>query len=115
MVVINSIRKENVYIKAQKGDTFSPLLEFLDVDEAPLDLSPYTFRMQIRDEKGTLYLTWVEGTHFTVTDNTIQFNAIVDLVAGTYYTDMQGTHTDNSITTFFGGKFEVIDEQTRNA
>jgi hypothetical protein len=113
--VINSVRRAEANIRAYQGDTFSPELTFTDANDAALDFTGVTFKMQIRKKDGTLMQTLLQGTDLTLTlPNIISFGTIIDVEKGIYEYDLQGTWPapDDSIITILGGQFEVVKEIT---
>ena len=112
--IINLVRRAEANIKVYKGDTNTFTLSFTDANGDPLDFTGVTFKMQIRDSTtNALLQELLQGTAMTVTlPNTVVFDVVITIAAGTYDYDLQGTYSNLDVITFLGGKFEVLKEVT---
>ena len=109
MQIIDTIRKAKVAIKAEKDNTFMPVLEFFDSLDEPTPLTGWTFTLTLRQSTApyTVVETWTAPASFTVVDNKIIFNKLVTLNEGTYKVDITGTNGAGQIITIVEGTFEV--------
>lgn len=108
-----------VNIEARRGDTFSLTSNISDANGTAIDLTAYTFKMEVREyDDGPLVISSanisVSGTSLGVLTITITATNML-VTAGTYVYGLQATKTsDSSISTWMYGLFEVVQDIVGN-
>ena len=102
-----------------QGDTFDAYtFTGIQIDAVNIDLDDYpTIEMEVRRSKktGTVVKTLTKGSGLTQASATnLTIDAFtVNFTPGTYYYDIQFTHTDGSIYTYFDGVITVTQDVTQ--
>ena len=120
-VVANVSIATRVDIVCWRGDTFVLTATIADVDGNAVDLSVYTWKMEVREyDNGPLVIT---STNITITATnlgvlTVTISAANMLVnAGTYVYEIQATNptpNPDTVTTYLYGQFTVTQDITAN-
>ena len=120
-VVANVSIATRVDIVCWRGDTFVLTATIADVDGNAVDLSVYTWKMEVREyDNGPLVIT---STNITITATnlgvlTVTISAPNMLVnAGTYVYEIQATNptpNPDTVTTYLYGQFTVTQDITAN-
>ena len=118
MASINLITAEVLDITCMRHDTFELDMDWEDSDDNAIDLTAYTFKMQVRkkSDSASAVLTF-DDSDFTkdASGNLVAKKAgtAMTLKAGNYRYDLQATHTStSSVTTWLNGLFIVKDDVT---
>lgn len=105
-------------ITCRRYDTFKLDMDWTDSDNDAIDLTAYSFKMQVRKKStsGTVILTF-DDNDFTAdaNGNLVVSKAGTDMSmkGGNYVYDMQATHTTSSeVQTWLKGLFIVNDDVT---
>lgn len=118
MANVNLDISQTLNITCRKNDTFFLDLVFSNDDETPIDLTAYTFKMQIRRRReANTSLLDLEGTTSFPTQNANGelriFSQDIDLRSGSYVYDLQATHdADQQVITWLAGSFTINDDVT---
>jgi hypothetical protein len=120
-VVANVSIATRVDIVCWRGDTFVLTSTIADVDGNAVDLSVYTWKMEVREyDNGPLVIL---STNITITATnlgvlTVTISAANMLVnAGTYVYEIQATNptpNPDTVTTYLYGQFTVTQDITAN-
>lgn len=120
-VVANVSIATRVDIVCWRGDTFVLTATIADVDGNAVDLSVYTWKMEVREyDNGPLVIL---STNITITATnlgvlTVTISAANMLVnAGTYVYEIQATNptpNPDTVTTYLYGQFTVTQDITAN-
>ena len=120
-VVANVSIATRVDIVCWRGDTFVLTATIADVDGNAVDLSVYTWKMEVREyDNGPLVIL---STNITITATnlgvlTVTISAANMLVnAGTYVYEIQATNptpNPDTLTTYLYGQFTVTQDITAN-
>lgn len=112
---VNLNNAAQVNICARRGDTFVLTSNVKDSDGTAIDLTLYTYKMEVREyDNGPLIITssniTISGTAAGVLTVTISStNMLVD--AGTYVYGLQATLTsDSTVETWLYGTFDVVQD-----
>lgn len=118
MAKINLDISETLDITCRRYDTFKLDMDWTDSNDDAIDLTAYSFKMQVRktSTSSTATLT-IEDSAFTKTatgDLTINVaSASMSMKGGNYVYDLQATHdTSNEVQTWLVGLFIVKDDIT---
>ena len=107
--------------KTVKGDTFDGVLFTVTLNSTALDLTNAVIKMDLRliatDTPPVLSLTSVADAGLTIlvpeTDGKFKINEqVIDINAGIYKYDVEITFPDNTVRTYFGGNWEIIQDVT---
>lgn len=94
------------------GDTVN-LLSFTCLrNGAAVDFAGASAYFQIRDSSDNLMLSVTSSDGLSFSSNVITTDFECDIVAGSYLYDIRTVESDGTITTWFRGKFDVIDNIT---
>ena len=104
-----------------KGDTFDEVAFQLKINDAAVNLTGATIKMQLRknytDTSAALSLTSVSSAGITITDaETGQFkinSQIIDIEVYNYVYDIQITLASGVVKTYVQGGFNITNEVTR--
>lgn len=104
-----------------KGDTFDEVNFELKINDAIVNLTGATIRMQLRtnvnDVTPALSLTSVANAGITINAPTLgQFKInqqIIDIAIGNYLYDIQITYSSGVVKTYIKGTFTITQEITR--
>lgn len=108
-------------ITAEQGATFARTVTWRDALAVPITLVGYTARMQVRKsldaDSAVLTLTSVAGITLGGAAGTIALEVAAakmsQILAGTYYYDLELTSSTGKVTRLLQGKFTVTREVTR--
>jgi hypothetical protein len=109
---VNLDNAKQVNIICRQGDTFSLLLNFFDANNAPMDLTAYTWKMDVKesDNAPTPVLNDDDFTYNGTSTGslTISANAITmqDIEEGVYVYDLQ-SNVGGIVKTWIYGTFSV--------
>lgn len=118
MAKVNLDISETLDITCRRYDTFKLDMDWTDADNDAIDLTAYTFKMQVRKTSTSSTAT------LTIDDSSFTKNATGDLVinvasssmnmkGGNYVYDLQATQTSTSeVSTWLKGLFIVKDDVT---
>lgn len=118
MSSVNLVIKQNLNITCMKNDTFRLEMQWLDSDEAPIDLTGYTFKSQVRKSKTSPdYVLQFEDSDFSkdALGNLTMYKAssLMNVNSGNYYYDLQATNTTSGdVFTWLGGAFVIQEDIT---
>jgi hypothetical protein len=112
---VNLNNAAQVNICARRGDTFQLDAQVKDSDGTALDLTLYTYKMEVREyDDGPLI---IPSTDITISGTnvgalTISISATdMQVEPGTYVYGLQATLTsDSSVDTWFYGTFDVVQD-----
>ena len=116
---VNLNNAANINICCRRGDTFTLKANVKDSDGTALDLTLYTYKMEVREyDNGPLVITssniTITGTAAGVLTVTIS-STNMEVDAGTYVYGLQATLTsDSTIETWFFGSFDVVQDIVEN-
>jgi hypothetical protein len=108
-----------VNICARRGDTFTLKANVKDSDGTAVDLTLYTYKMEVREyDDGPLVITssniTISGTAAGVLTITIS-STNMEVDAGTYVYGLQATLiSDSTVDTWFYGTFDVVQDIVEN-
>jgi len=94
-----------------KGDTFKRQFKLKNKETgAQLDLDGAQVLIQVRSSKSdpTVQLEFENGDGISVVNDAIVVEKVVNIAAGKYVWDMQVTHIDGVIRTYWVGALEVV-------
>lgn len=122
MATLTTSIASHVDIKAMKGDTFSISMVFTDGAGDPVDLTGYSFLMQVKERKDstTSKLTFTSGSEIEITgddNNTLLITKDASemvIRSGGYYYDLQGTDPYGKVLTYIEGHFTIVQDVTRS-
>ena len=109
--------EENINFKITQGDTFAIELQYLDLNDNPVDIEGYQFRLEIRDKPAGQILSAVctIGDGFVIAEDST--TGIVNLLISPEKTrkfnypkaayQIQATDTTNRNSTWIQGWFQV--------
>jgi len=109
MADVNLIIKETLNITCMKNDSFSLDMDWVDSTSTAVDLTLYTFKVQVKRSKASsISLLTFTDSDFSkdISGNLTMTKAAADMdvEAGVYYYDMQATTiSDSSISYLDGG------------
>lgn len=116
-LVVNLDNSQRVNIITRRGDTFRLEITFNDQLDAPLDLTGYVWKMDVRED-AEAPATILNDTDFTYSANesgmlTIGANAttMAGVVGGIYVYDLQSTNA-GAVKTWLRGTFRVNEDVT---
>ena len=118
MADVNLIIKETLNITCMKNDSFSLDMDWVDSTSTAVDLTLYTFKVQVKRSKASSIslLTFNDSDFSKDTSGNLAMTkaaADMDVEAGVYYYDMQATTiSDSSIATWMGGTFTIQEDVT---
>ena len=116
---VNLNNAANVNICARRGDTFTLKANVKDSEGTAVDLTLYTYKMEVREyDDGPLVITssniTISGTAAGVLTITIS-STNMEVDAGTYVYGLQATLTsDSTVETWFYGMFDVVQDIVEN-
>lgn len=109
---ISTITAKSYDFEALAGDSFQVEITIEADEPDTIDLTDYTWKMQIRDQGSKLIVELNDTSGITVTSDTLTFNKIIPK-AGFFFYDIQATKiSDSSVTTFYRGKFNSLPDIT---
>lgn len=116
MANINLDISEVLDIKCRRYDTFQLDMDWTDSDEDPIDLTGYTFKMQVRKKSTSASpVLTIDDDDFTKDANgnlTIEkSSADMNMKGGNYVYDLQAT-SSGVVSTWLKGMFVVTDDVT---
>ncbi len=116
-LTVNLDTSQRVNITCRKGDTFTLQVTFEDQLGAPLSLTGYVWKMDVRDDD-VAPTTILNDTNFTYSANesgvlTISATAatMAGVNGGVYVYDLQSTNS-GSVKTWLRGRFRVNEDVT---
>lgn len=118
MANVNLDIAQTLNITCRKNDTFLMDLVFTNDDTSAIDLTEYTFKMQIRrrkDATASLYTFSGSGSFPIQTANGALriYSDAIDMRSGSYLYDLQATHiSSGQIITWLMGSFIINDDVT---
>lgn len=118
MAKVNLIIAEVLDITCMRNDTFKLDMDWEDADDTAIDLTAYTFKMQVRKKSdSTSALLTFSDSEFTTKDSSgnltlVKAASLMTIKAGNYRYDLQATHTDGTVSTWLNGLFIVKDDVT---
>jgi len=99
-----------------KGNTiFYRIMEFYNDDDTPINITDYTFKLQVKTApKGTLLIEFSEEEgNLTKFDDYIVLEQLIEIEAGKYYYDMLVTKTGEQ-DYYLDGEFTVLTHITED-
>lgn len=117
MAKVNLITAEILDITCMRNDTFKLDMDWTDTDDNAIDLTDYTFKMQVRrkSDSSSSLLTFDDSAFTKDSAGNLlieKAGADMDIKQGNYRYDMQATHSDGTITTWLKGAFNIKDDVT---
>ena len=118
MASINLIIAEVLDITCMRHDTFKLDMDWEDASDNAIDLTGYTFKMQVRKKADSSSATLTfDDSDFTKDANgnllVTKAGSSMTLKAGNYRYDLQATNTGTSeVSTWLNGAFVVKDDVT---
>ena len=116
-LVVNLDNSQRVNIITRRGDTFRLEVTFNDQLDAPLDLTGYVWKMDVRED-AEAPATILNDTDFTYSANesgTLTIGAtaatMAGVVGGIYVYDLQSTNA-GAVKTWLRGTFRVNEDVT---
>ena len=118
MASINLDIASRLDITCRRNDTFSLDMDWTDVNDSAIDLTTYTFKMEVRRNatSGTALLTF-NNAEFTTKDangnlTVVKAASSMTLKGGTYVYDLQATHSNGTVQTWLTGDFVIVEDIT---
>ena len=115
--VVNLDTSKRLDIVCRKGDTFTLEITFTDSDGQPLDLTSYSWKIDVR-ETDTSNVAIIEDDYFSYSANesgtlTISINASImsTIDGGIYVYDLQSSNA-GAVKTWLYGIFKVNEDIT---
>ena len=118
MADVNLNIKQTLNVTCMKNDTFSLDMDWTDASAVAIDLTLYTFKVQVkRNQASNISLLTFTDSDFTKDSSgnltMTKSGADMDIESGVYYYDMQATKiSDSSIATWMGGRFTIVEDVT---
>jgi len=118
MADVNLNIKQTLNVTCMKNDTFSLDMDWTDAAAVAIDLTLYTFKVQVkRNQASNISLLTFTDSDFTKDSSgnltMTKSAADMDIESGVYYYDMQATKiSDSSIATWMGGRFTIVEDVT---
>lgn len=116
--LINTVNLDNakrVDIICRKGDTFAIEVDFFNESNQPINLSPYTFKMEV-SETDTSTTPVLTSTAFTYTSNVVgkllvnaTANTMLTISSGVYVYGLQ-SNVAGTVKTWLFGLFTVNED-----
>jgi hypothetical protein len=113
--VVNLDNAQRVDIVCRKGDTFSIEIDFYDANDDPIDLTGYTWKMEV-SESDTSPSPILDSTDFTYTGNssgklyvTATATTMLTIDGGLYIYGLQSNDSGN-VKTWLYGLFTVNED-----
>jgi hypothetical protein len=113
--VVNLDNAQRVDIVCRKGDTFSIEIDFYDANDDPIDLTGYTWKMEV-SESDTSPSPILDSTDFTYTGNssgklyvTATATTMLTIDGGLYIYGLQSNNSGN-VKTWLYGLFTVNED-----
>lgn len=106
-------------VTCRKGDSFSLTVDFTDTDGSPIDLSLYSFELEVRDVSDSVVISKSSVTYTKNADSTtgrlvISIDSASVTTAGKYVYDLESTRTDNLyVQTWLYGLFAINEDVTQ--
>ena len=116
---INLDVAQRLDITCRKGDTFSLTVDFTDSDSTAIDLSGYTFELEVRDISDSVVVAKSSVSYTKNADSTTgRLTATVDSSfmssSGSYVYDLESTKTSNLfVQTWLYGLFTINEDVTQ--
>ena len=125
-IIINLIGEEKASIKTKRGDSFILQTMRFWTDEAktiPLDITNYTFAMEVKDTDGNIILSFTMASGFTIqnTNELVVSKTAEEMLVKanedgeTYFYDLESTDDNDVVKTIIGGTFFIENDITNNA
>lgn len=112
---VNLDNAQRVDIICRKGDTFSIEIDFYNESNQPINLTTYTFKMEV-SESDTATTPVLDDTDFTYTTNatgvllvSATANTMLTISAGVYVYGLQ-SNVAGTVKTWLFGTFEVRED-----
>jgi hypothetical protein len=106
-------------VTCRKGDSFSLTVDFTDADGSPIDLSLYSFELEVRDASDSVVISKTSVTYTKNSDSTtgrlvISIDSASVTTAGRYVYDLESTRIDNLyVQTWLYGLFAINEDVTQ--
>lgn len=118
MADVNLIIKQTLNVTCMKNDSFSLDMDWTDSSSVAVDLTLYTFKVQVKRNKASnVSLLTFNDSDFTKDSSgnltMTKSSSDMDIESGVYYYDLQATKiSDSSISTWMGGRFTISEDVT---
>ena len=109
---------ERLDITCRKGDTLALSVDFTDANGVALDMSEYSFEMEVRDTSDSVIISKASVSYTANADSTTgRLTIVIDssaiTSAGTYLYDLETTKTSNLyVQTWLYGIFKINEDIT---
>lgn len=119
MAEANLILKQTLNITCMRNDTFRLVMVWRDSTDTLIDLTTYTFTAQIKRQRSdsTSVLSFSDSDFTKDASGNLSMsktNSQMDLIAGSYYYDLQAVKISNGeVSTWLGGFFTIEEDVTR--
>jgi len=113
-MISNSVIKAPLNIRVQAGDTFTRRFTFIQ-DDAPLDLTGYELKLQVKDTSGTQLFVWLNADFTLISTGIYQVTksaAAMNVTPDNYIYDLQITYPSGEQRTWMYGNFEIYNQTT---
>lgn len=118
---LSTIVGKELRILCYSNNTLKFSATFTDADNNPINLTGYTFSLQVRTRGATVNtlkttFTTSDGTIVIVGDdsNTLLFSKLIDFDGGDYRYDLTALLPDTTKATFMFGEFKVLQNISTN-
>jgi len=118
MADVNLVVQSTLNITCLKNDTFSLDMDWTDSNGDAIDLTLYTFKVQVKKSKasGVAVLTFNDSDFAKDSSGNLTMSksaSDMDVEARVYYYDLQTTRTSTgAVATWLGGRFTIQEDVT---